>query len=162
MIDPSFVSEDGLAISRATTEDIPTIKSIVDAAYSKYIERIGKPPAPMTADYYQVINTHDVFVLQDPEKRIVGCIVLCLDSESDSIRIDNLVVDPLTQGRGYGRVLMNYAEDIARLQRCSALTLYTNVKMDENFRLYVKMGSAETGSKIEDGFERVYFRRPLT
>ncbi|KAK7417423.1 hypothetical protein QQX98_004542 [Neonectria punicea] len=117
-------------ISRAKPEDIPAIKVIVDEAYSKYIERIGKPPAPMTTNYNELLNTHDIFVLRrDATNTIVGSIILGIDGESDSIKINNLVVDPAAQGRGYGRVLMNYAEELARSQGRPTLTLFTNVKI---------------------------------
>lgn len=134
---------------------------MVDAAYSKYIERIGKPPAPMAADYHQVIQDDNVFVLRDEQNDVIGSIVLGDDPDSDSIKINNLVVDPRGQGRGYGRVLMEHATSIARSQGRSALTLYTNVKMYENLGLYAKMGFAETGRRTEDGFERVYFRKSI-
>ena len=132
---------------------------MVVAAYSKYIERIGKPPAPMIADYDEVIRTHEVFILQDEGFEIVGSIVLSVNHETNVVVIDNLVVHPSAQGRGFGRVLLACAEDVARAERCVALMLYTNVKMYENLGMYVKMGFLETERRTEDGFERVYFRK---
>ncbi|KPM36564.1 hypothetical protein AK830_g9982 [Neonectria ditissima] len=162
MAEPKRTPAEGVHITRAKPEDIPAIKTIVDDAYSKYIERIGKPPAPMTTDYNELLNTHDIFVLRtDAANTVAGSIVLVIDSDSDSIKINNLVVDPAAQGRGYGRVLMNYAEDLARSQGRPALTLFTNVKMYENLGLYAKMGFTETERRTEAGFERVYFRRDL-
>lgn len=134
---------------------------MVDSAYSKYIERIGKPPAPMLANYDEMLETHDIFVLEDLANEIVGSIVLAVDKNTRSVEINNLVISPTAQGRGYGRVLLNCAQDIARSESCSALTLYTNVKMYENLGMYVKMGFVETGRKTEDGFERVFFRKDL-
>lgn len=162
MADPSRSSSNGVSIVRAKVEDAPAIKSMVVAAYSKYIERIGKPPAPMLTDYEEVIKTEDVFVLQTgDDQKVVGSIVLDLHDAQDSIKINNLVVDPSTQGRGYGRVLMKHAEDVARAQGSRAITLYTNVKMFENLILYPKMGFKETERKIDAGYERVYFRKDL-
>lgn len=146
---------------KATIEDAPVIKSMIDAAYSKYIDRIGKQPAPMAVDHLEVIQTHDVFLLRDFEDNAVGSITLKPDSQSKSIFIDNIVAHPAAQGHGYGRVLMNFAENLARSQDCLALELYTNVNMYENLALYVKMGFVETERRIEDGFERVYFRKTL-
>ena len=162
MLETIRTSQDGLLISRATRENVSAIKSMIDAAFSKYIERIGKPPAPMSTDYYAVVQTQHVYILQDKGKNTVGAIVLDLDSASHSVEINNLVVDPKAQGHGYGRVLMNYAEDYALSEGCSSLTLYTNVKMYENLELYAKLGFVETGRGTEDGFERVYFRKDLS
>ena len=156
------LSVEGLGLKRAETEDVPAIKTMVDAAYSKYIERIGKPPAPMAADYYQLLSVCNIFILRTADTNAaVGSIVLRQDDELDTIKINNLVVDPAAQGRGYGRVLMDYAEKVARVQGRKALTLFTNIKMHENLGLYLKLGFVETGRRTEDGYERVYFRKDL-
>jgi len=115
----------------------------------------------MTADYHHLMHTHEIFVLQKSDRKIVGSIMLRSDPPSDSIEITNLVVDPSAQGFGYGRILMGYAEDIAKRRGHFSLTLYTNAKMYENLELYDKLGFVETGRKVEDGFERVYFRKEL-
>ncbi|KAJ5553046.1 acyl-CoA N-acyltransferase [Penicillium frequentans] len=115
----------------------------------------------MSANYDEMLETHDIFMLQDDANETVGSIILSVDQNTHSVEINNLVVGPAAQGRGYGRVLLNCAEDVARSASCSALTLYTNVKMHENLAMYVKMGFMETGRKTEDGFERVYFRKDL-
>ncbi|KAM6535952.1 hypothetical protein FALCPG4_005477 [Fusarium falciforme] len=158
--DPPFTSNE-LTLERATPQDIPAIKAIVDAAYTKYIERIGKPPAPMTTDYEEVLQSHDVFVLRKKEDIIVGSIVLGHQQGSDAVKINNLVVDVTAQGRGYGGVLMRYATEFAKARGCSALELFTNVKMWENLGLYAKMGFVETERKTDEGYERVYFRKDL-
>ncbi|KAJ5634057.1 acetyltransferase protein [Penicillium herquei] len=161
MIEPPQASRPGLTIVRASPEHVPAIRAMVDAAFTKYIERIGKPPAPMIADYDTVIQTRDAFVLQNERKEAVGSIVLAVNPTTDSIEIENLVVGPTSQGRGYGRVLLDCAEGVARSQGYTALTLYTNLKMYENLVMYPKMGFMETGRRTEDGFERVYFRKFL-
>ncbi|CAG9977709.1 unnamed protein product [Clonostachys byssicola] len=149
-------------IERATSDDVPAIKAMVQSAYTKYIERIGKEPAPMTADYSKLLNTHDIFVLRpEGSPTAQGSIVLLARPDSDAVDINNLVVDVASQGKGYGRLLMNYAEDFARAKGRVALELYTNVKMWENIGLYAKMGFDEVDRRVEDGYERVYFRKPL-
>ncbi|KAL6805555.1 acyl-CoA N-acyltransferase [Trichoderma sp. SZMC 28012] len=157
--------QNGLSIRRATAEDVPYIQAIVNASYSKYIERIGKPPAPMVADYNELLSTRDIYVLEstsdDNVVKIVGSIVLRIDVEADAVMVNNLVVEPAAQGRGYGRVLMDFAEDVAREKSVGSMALFTNIKMYENIGLYAKLGYAETGRRTEDGYERVYFRKEL-
>jgi hypothetical protein len=41
------------------------------------------------------------------------------------------------------------------------VTLYTNEAMVENRRLYARLGYAETGRRVEDGYRRVFFRKRL-
>lgn len=87
--------------------------------------------------------------------------MLELSPSSDSVQVNNLVVHPNAPGHGYGRVLMDCAEDVARLRGYRALTLYTNVKMVENLGVYGNMAFCETGRKYEDGFDRVYLRKDI-
>ena len=51
-----------LFIEPARVGDLPIIKPMVDAAYSKYVERIGQPPAPMSANCDSLINNGGMFV----------------------------------------------------------------------------------------------------
>jgi N-acetylglutamate synthase-like GNAT family acetyltransferase len=149
-----------VTLYKATLDDIPTIKAMIDAAYSKYIELIGRRPAPMSEDWTQVIQTHNVLVLKESEQ-IVGSITTHEDEKANALKIDNLVVDPKVQGRGYGRFLIEHAELEGRERGLPNLTLFTNAKMFENIELYAKLGFAEVDRKVEDGFERVYFYKKL-
>lgn len=117
----------------------------------------------MLADYYDLMQSHQIYVLcQDETSAIVGSIVLGLPQGSSSVDINNLVVDPSQQGRGFGKALMMCAEDVARDNSRTSLDLYTNVKMYENFALYNRMGFKEIGRRTESGYERVYFKKDLT
>ncbi|KAJ5951962.1 Acyl-CoA N-acyltransferase [Penicillium vulpinum] len=154
------LSDSNRTLQKATLEDIPAIKAMVDAAYSKYIERIGKPPAPMTENWVETIRAHEVLVLRDNEQ-IVGSITFYEDKQTNSLKIDNVVVDPTAQSRGYGYYMIRHAEMEGRKQGLSSVTLFTNVKMFENLGYYPKLGFVETERKVEDGFERVYFYKKL-
>ncbi|CEI61318.1 hypothetical protein FVEN_g5962 [Fusarium venenatum] len=162
MDDPPFNSPD-LSIQRAEIDDIPNIQSIIHEAYEKYIPRMNKPPAPMTTDYKSLLASpgHSIFVLRPINKEMVGALILYHADDADEVQIDNVVVDSKAQGRGYGKVLMRYAEDFAKGRGRDALILYTNVVMVENLALYPKLGFTETGRRTEQGFERVYFRKEL-
>jgi GNAT superfamily N-acetyltransferase len=156
----------GLSIERAETQDIPAIQSITHSAYEKYIPRIGKPPAPMKADWPTLLRTHQVSVLRAESqceacKKVLGAIVLGIEDNQDSIKVNNLVVDQAAQGRGYGKLLMSFAEDEARDRGRKALALFTNVLMYENLVLYPKLGFVETERREEDGYDRVYYRKEL-
>ncbi|OLN86357.1 Mycothiol acetyltransferase [Colletotrichum chlorophyti] len=153
---------EGFTLTRADQTDVPAIQSMVRAAYTKYIPRIGKEPAPMKADYSKLIDSHIVYVVRHDESgETVGSIVLRHDPVIATLHINNLVVDQAAQGRGFGRALMQCAEDVAREHGCGMLQLFTNVKMYENLVLYPKMGFAEIERRTEDGYERVYFRKEL-
>ena len=142
MLPAPQTSQEGLTLARATAENVPSIQSMVTNAYSKYTERIGKPPAPMLADYHELIKKSHLFILKNQSGATVGAIVLTAKPSEGTIQINNLVVDPAAQGRGYGRVLMDCAESVARSQN-------------------PKWGFVETGRRSEDGYDRVYFRKDL-
>jgi len=48
---PSDRAAAPLALRRATVDDLPAIRAVIDAAYSRYLPRMDKPPAPMSRDY---------------------------------------------------------------------------------------------------------------
>jgi len=147
-----------LVVETAKAEDVPAIKPMIDAAYSKYIERFGKLPAAMTADCDKLVETQSLYVLR-VGRNVIGSVLLSRDD--DSIKVNNLVVEPSAQGRGYSRVLMDHAEGMARALGLAAVTLFTNERMHENIALYTKIGFSETGRRTEDGFNRVFFRKSL-
>ncbi|KAK8117427.1 uncharacterized protein PG998_005708 [Apiospora kogelbergensis] len=165
-------------VIKAMPEHVPAIRAMVQAAYAKYVERIGRPPAPMLADYEKMLagnaqeregETGSRSRASPESKRAggrgqaaLGSVIVALDPQcATALKINNLVVDPNSQGKGYGRVLMGFAEELARNRGLCKLTLFTNVMMWENIGLYAKLGFAETGRRVEDGYERVYFEKSL-
>jgi GNAT superfamily N-acetyltransferase len=142
----------------AKAKDVPSIKLITDAAYSKYIKVLGMLPAAMKVQYDKIVEMQEAYVLRVGGD-VVGSIIL--STADDSVTVNNLVVAPSAQGRGFGRLLMKYAEDKARGQGLAAVTLFANEKMHDNIAWYTRIGFIETGRKTEDGFNRVYFRKNL-
>jgi N-acetylglutamate synthase-like GNAT family acetyltransferase len=142
----------------ATPDDVPAIETLVRAAYSKYIERIGKPPAPMNADYGQLVDEGDVWVLE-LDGDVVG--VMILKSEADHLLVSNVAVSPVHQGRGLGSKLLAHAETQARQRGFREMRLYTNEMMHENLVVYGKLGWSEYDRAEQDGFRRVFMKKKL-
>ena len=147
-----------LVIRKANLSDASSIQKCVEAAYSHYIDRIGKPPGPMLDDYTEVIQLHKVYVVESIE--VVG--VLVLIRTDSGILLDNVAVHPGQQGRGMGKRLMNFAESEARDQGFEKLDLYTHECMSENIEIYKALGHRETERKEEQGFNRVYMQKYLS
>jgi GNAT superfamily N-acetyltransferase len=146
------------AIRPALLDDTASVAACVRAAYAGYVERIGREPAPMGADYEALITAGAVWVAHDAGD-VVG--VLVLHALGDALLIENVAVRPDRQGRGLGRALMRFAEEHARRAGLSEVTLYTNARMTENLRFYPALGYAETGRGVQDGFDRVFYRKHL-
>ncbi|MGY2255090.1 GNAT family N-acetyltransferase [Pseudomonas reactans] len=142
----------------ATAADVAAIEAIVQAAYSPYIERIGREPGPMLEDYRQLVQAAGVHVLENAGS-VQGFIILLDDG--DALLLDNLAVAPDAQGLGYGRMLMDFAERQALDAGFAAIRLYTNEAMTENITLYTRRGYVETHRAEEHGLRRVYMLKPL-
>ena len=143
-------------IRRADANDATEIEAIVQDAYAIYVPRIGRKPAPMTADYPRLIEGGDVWVAEAGED-IAG--VLVVRPQKSSLFLENVAVAPRRQGTGVGRALIEFAEARARELGLSEVTLYTNERMTENLRLYPSLGYRETGRRQEEGFARVFFAK---
>ena len=148
-----------MSIRPAGAADVPAIERIVRDAYTKYIERIGKPPGPMLDDYPAHVRAHQAWVLEH-DGAVAGVIVLL--AEDDHLLLDNIAVDPAHAGRGLGRALMAFADAEARRRGYPELRLYTHQKMTENVAMYRHLGWEETGRGTEAGYDRVFFRKPVT
>src|SRR3981081_3324407 len=98
-------------IRPAIPDDRAAVKAIVRAAYSVYIERIGKPPGPMLDDYGRLIDHGAGRVYEAPPGVLAGLIVLLPNPEH--LLLDNVAVRPDRQGEGIGRQLIAYAESEA-------------------------------------------------
>jgi ribosomal protein S18 acetylase RimI-like enzyme len=145
-------------IRAAVTADAATVRSVVDAAYGHYVARIGKPPGPMLDDYAKRISDQQTWVLED-DGRIVG--ILVLEQGPAGLLLDNVAVLPDSQGKGFGRALVNFAEAEGRRRGFSEVHLYTHALMSENIRLYQSIGFVETHRGSDKGYDRVYMTRRL-
>lgn len=146
------------AIRRAAAGDAAAAAEITSAAYRPYIERIGREPAPMGADFDALIGAGAVWVATE-DGRVVG--VLVLELQDTALLLESVAVDPAHQGHGIGRSLIDHAEQVARDAGLSAVDLYTNAHMTENLRLYPSLGYDLIDRRREDGFDRVFFRKSL-
>lgn len=145
-----------MQIRPARPDDARSVREIVERAYSRYIERIGRRPAPMDDDYVAKIGDGHVEVaLVGGEP--VGLIVLV--PQADHLLVENVAVDPAFQGGGVGRALLAHAEQRAAQRGLREIRLYTNAAMTENLGLYPRLGYRETGRATEHGFARVYFSK---
>lgn len=145
-------------IRLAEQHEAPRLADLVRRAYSIYVERIGRRPAPMDDDYDKRIRDREAFVADD-DGEIVGLIVLA--GRPDHLLIENVAVEPTRQGTGIGRALIAYAERLARDRALAELRLYTNAAMTENLELYPHLGYREIGRRRDRGFQRVFFCKRL-
>lgn len=147
------------AIRPATPSDVDALRSLAVAAYERYIPRIGRPPAPMVADYDRAVADGHVWVAEDGGA-IVGLIVLVL--EPDQLLIENVAVAPARHGQGLGTRLLAFADQVAREHGRGRVRLYTHETMTENIAFYPRRGYVETHRETEQGRRRVFFSKDLS
>jgi N-acetylglutamate synthase-like GNAT family acetyltransferase len=145
-------------LRQAVGDDAPLIADCVRRAYAKYENRLPRPPKPVLADYAEVVRTHPTWVLEE-EHRCIGVVVLV--PEADHLLLENVAVDPAHQGRGLGRMLLDWAEAEARRLELPAVQLYTNALMTENIAIYTARGYMETERRQIDGRDTVFMRKSL-
>ena len=134
------------------------VSACVDAAYARYVERIGKKPAPMLDDYTTLIKKEVVYVAT-VDDHLVGLIVFW--PIDDHLYVDNIAVFPETQGTGVGAALLGFAELHARRAGLREIRFTQTQRMVENLQYYPRKGFRETHRAFDAGYQRVYFSRLL-
>jgi ribosomal protein S18 acetylase RimI-like enzyme len=147
-----------VALRPATSQDVPRLVELVDAAYSHYVGRLGGLPRPMTEDYEDVVRRHQAIV-DELHGRIIGLVVLTV--EGDALLVHNVAVDPACQGRGVGRGLLEYAEGEARRGGYDSIALDTHERMTENLALYRRIGYVDDDRRRPGPAFVVHLRKPL-
>jgi N-acetylglutamate synthase-like GNAT family acetyltransferase len=145
-------------LRRATETDVATIEALVKNAFEKYVERIGRPPAPMVADYAALLDESRIWVV---ERRDAIVAVLVTQHHGDHLLLETIAVASDAQGGGHGRRLLERAERDAVEQGLTEVRLCTNEAMTENLVFYPRHGYRETGRGNQDGYRRVFFAKSL-
>jgi GNAT superfamily N-acetyltransferase len=143
-------------IRQAQADEADAVRDIVLSAYERYVALIGTAPGPMLDDYAARIAADQVWVLENADG-LAG--ILVLENRPDCFLLDNIAIRPDRQGRGFGRLLLDFSE--AEAARCGwgAITLYTHVLMAENIAIYAARGYVERERRTEKGFDRVYMEK---
>ena len=131
-----------LLIRQATPQDVDSIITLTDEAYSRYIPLIGRKPQPMTADYSKMVVDNTIWLLE-ADHQVLG--VLVLINEPESMLIYSIAIRPNVQKQGLGHHLLDWAEKQARLAGYKTIRLYTNAFFADNIKLYSQLGYEETG-----------------
>jgi ribosomal protein S18 acetylase RimI-like enzyme len=79
----------------------------------------------------------------------------------DHLLLDNVAVDPARHGTGLGRRMIGFAEQEARRRGYAELRLFTNERMENNIRLYERLGFVKTHRATVAGHRRVFMTKHL-
>jgi len=92
------------------------------------------------------------FVLEDGEPRGTCAVIRC---DATVFELAKMAVDPASQGRGYGNLLIERAIEFARESGGNTLMLLTNSKLEAAIHLYEKHGFRSVPLKHANHYNRV-------
>ena len=150
---------DAIEMRRGGPADAAAIRRLTREAYARWVPVIGREPMPMGADYEAAVRDHRFDLLH-----LGGVLVALIETvdEGDKLLIENVAVLPAFQGRGLGSRLMAHAEEIARALGHVHIRLYTNKRMVENVKLYLRLGYGVDGEEdLGPGMLRVHMSKAL-
>jgi len=152
-----------LSIRPASISDIPSIVEVrLGVLTDKELSGFSVPGSSL---YYSKLtemwNTgnrlkddSEVFVAVSDGK-VVGFIVFSMKQCDDNI--DNIVVAKKEQGKGVGRALVEYIEDLAKSRGMDVITTDTteNAKRVpwKAYGFWKKMGYEDTGKRLASGYD---------
>lgn len=146
---------------RARSDDAEAVAALVEAAFARHVEAVGRRPAPMDDDHAARIARGEQWVRDAEVGGGLASSIVLVDN-GDHLVVNNVAVRPDLQGRGLGRDLLAFAEDEARRRGFGEIRLHTNAAMADNILMYPKLGYTEVGRETRGGFHRVLFLKPLT
>jgi ribosomal protein S18 acetylase RimI-like enzyme len=149
-----------LPMRLASKKDIPNIEQLIVDTYTKYVSRMnGVTPGPMRDNYHEVLENHGIYLLDD-DNGLAALLVLI--DEPDHLLLDNIAVRPDLHGYGIGKDLFQFADEHAKYRGFRELRLYTAEAMWENIALYEKTGWIEYDRFVQNGYPRVFMKKPLS
>ena len=135
----------GERIRIARAADAAVVQSISAEAYiPSYATTVGVVPKPAQEDYRDRITRGEVWVLETNDG---PCGVVVLERMLNHLMIYSVAVHPQYQGRGYGRLLLGFAEQHAASLWLPTVRLYTNRRMERNLLFYRSCGYREMGTR---------------
>lgn len=143
----------------ARVEDSRKLAALARAAYGKYVPLLDEPPAPVLLDYEAVAAAGRTYVAVEADE-VQGMVTI--EPSDPHLVLRNLAVLPSCQGRGIGRQLALFVEDIARVRRLCGIRLWTRAEMHDNIAFYKRLDYVITGSERTAGANRVFFYKELS
>jgi len=151
--------------------DVPEITTLVNSAYrgksaeqgwtneSRLLEGIRIDEAELTG-YFEKDNT-TLLKYTDEHQKIIGFVYL-EKLNSNKLYLGMLTVQPDLQASGIGRLLLQAADEEAKIQGCTAIKITVINKRHELIAWYQRRGFTDTGKTMPLVTEKSTSKEPLT
>ena len=133
------------------------LSDIAIHAYQQYVDAIGKPPAPMTADYQYHLD-NDIIVTAKQDDIIIGFAIII--EKKDGFWLETIAIHPDHSGQGIGTSLMSSIDPYLK-PKTDHYQLYTNEVMIRAQSWYKQLGFREKSRHNASGFMRIYYLKSL-
>jgi len=113
---------------------------------------------------YLVSRAKADFLVVEEEKQLAAFIVLLKRITSKGLRIYSIAVSPASRGKGFARLLINDAEERARLNGKQYLSLEVSELNSEAVNLYLRSGFEVFGERAayyKDGSKALLMRKRI-
>ena len=151
-----------LTFSLVAAVDHDEVSRLLTAAFTVYVERLGKTHSGRYPWLTAAIAEKRVHVARDG-KTIVG--VICTTKAGKHLKVDQFGVAPTRQGSGIGSWMLARLEAYAIAEGASRITLYTGAMMEDLLLFYQSHGYVETHRALpdhgEDSHLRAHMRKDL-
>lgn len=132
----------------------PDLLDLIMRAFA-YMDGVIDPPSSAhrltPASLEEKARAEAIFVAV-ADGRLAGCVAIA--DRGDHAYLGKLAVDPVLQGSGIGRRLVEAAEAEARRQGKRVVELQTRVELAGNHATFRRLGYRETGRSSHEGFSR--------
>ncbi len=143
---------------RATDADRATIEALQLAAYHRQ-HLLGLEPAPLKADYADIIAHMEVWLAEERD-RLRG--VLILDVREADLLIWSIAAAPDAQGQGLGQIMLDAAEVRAAQLSRQIIRLNTGAVQQSLIGWYGRHGYAIETIEIVDDRQLTHMIKRLT
>jgi ribosomal protein S18 acetylase RimI-like enzyme len=144
------------AISIANSNDLPAIKDLLNKAYrGEYSKKgwtsethlISGDTRTDDQSLQQVLQIPDSVLLKftDPENKIIGCVNL--QKHVTKVYLGMFSVDPVLQGAGIGKQLLQAAEEFTLHLNCNSIYMSVISVRIELINWYKRHGYTDTGER---------------
>ncbi|RUR10429.1 GNAT family N-acetyltransferase [Legionella sp. km772] len=141
----------GVALREASKSDLEAILTLYQQPGMD--ERVLAAEAATVLYLKMCANPHYKIYVALIDKKVVGTFALLMvpsivHQESYLAIIEDVMVDPKTQGRGVGKLMIEFALELAEKMGCYKLALSSNKKRESAHGFYRILGFVESGASL--------------